>query len=96
MERTYELYLMYCVAANGGGVRCTSRRARTLRASTMRDALNAFREEIELNNRLLSIRFPDIWKSIEAGVETAWRVKCLFPVDIVSCFPDDDRYGQWS
>lgn len=98
MERnySYELYLMECVAASGGGVYSTARRVRMLRAYTMRDAVESFRKEIDQHNAMLEERYPSFWQTVESGVSATWRVKCLFPVDIVSCFPEDDRFGQWN
>jgi hypothetical protein len=98
MERNnlYELYLMECVPSSGGGVYSTARRVRMLRACTMRDAVESFRKEIDQHNDMLEECYPGFWQCVESGIAATWRVECLFPMDIVSCFPEDDRYGQWN
>lgn len=98
MERNYlyELYLMECVDASGGGVYSTARRVRKLRACTMRDAVENFRKEINQHNEMLEERYPGFWQTAESGVTATWRVECRFPMNIVCCFPEDDRFGQWN
>ena len=75
MERTYDLYLMDCVAAPGGGAYTTSRRARTLTARTLRDALETCRRDIEENDTYLAARFPAVWQSVANGVASSWRIE---------------------
>ena len=93
MERTYRLYLMDCVPTNGGGAYSTSRRARTLTARTLRDALETCRRDIEANDAYLANRFPAVWQSVENGVAASWRIEaadgkgevCTFPNEVSSC-----------
>ena len=98
MERTYDLYLMDCIAAPGGGAYTTSRRARTLTARTIRDAAEACRQDIEVNDRRLEEHWPDVWQSVENGVASSWRLVSDTGREQVSTFPDEEGScgSQWS
>ena len=98
MEHTYDLYLMDYVPAKGGGVYSTSRRARTLRAHTIREAVETCREEIEENDRRLEKECPTLWESVENGVAASWRLVSDTGREQVSTFPDEEGLcgSQWS
>ena len=86
------------VPAKGGGVYSTSRRARTLRAHTIREAVETCREEIEANDRRLEKECPTLRECVENGVAASWRLVNATGRGQVSTFPDEEGLcgSQWS